>query len=65
MVFSVYSIGAFAELGGVSIRMLRHYDGIGLLTQAFPGSTSWNCRPLPSRRWCDAVRCSPWTKPIR
>jgi DNA-binding transcriptional MerR regulator len=31
-VIIVYSIGAFAELGGVSIRMLRHYDSIGALT---------------------------------
>lgn len=30
----VYSIGTFADLGGVSIRMLRHYDQIGLLTPA-------------------------------
>ncbi|WP_236147569.1 MerR family transcriptional regulator [Mycolicibacterium sp. CH28] len=30
----MYSIGAFAELGGVSLRMLRHYDSIGLLTPA-------------------------------
>jgi DNA-binding transcriptional MerR regulator len=27
---TVYSIGAFAKLGGVTVRMLRHYDHIGL-----------------------------------
>ena len=30
----MYSIGAFAQLGGVSVRMLRHYDRIGLLVPA-------------------------------
>jgi DNA-binding transcriptional MerR regulator len=35
MVVSMYSIGAFAQLGGVTVRMLRHYDGIGLLTPAY------------------------------
>jgi DNA-binding transcriptional MerR regulator len=30
----MYSIGAFAELGAVSIRMLRYYDSIGLLNPA-------------------------------
>ena len=28
------SIGAFALHGGVSVRMLRHYDALGLLTPA-------------------------------
>ena len=30
----MYSIGAFAQLGGVTVRMLRHYDHIGLLVPA-------------------------------
>lgn len=30
----MYAIGAFARLGGVSVRMLRHYDHIGLLVPA-------------------------------
>ncbi len=30
----MYTIGDFARLGGVSVRMLRHYDGIGLLVPA-------------------------------
>jgi DNA-binding transcriptional MerR regulator len=30
----MYTIGEFARLGGVSIRMLRHYDGLGLLPPA-------------------------------
>ena len=28
------TIGAFARLAGVSVRMLRHYDQLGLLTPA-------------------------------
>jgi DNA-binding transcriptional MerR regulator len=31
MVVAMYSIGAFAQLGGVSVRRLRHYGGLGLL----------------------------------
>ncbi|HTU76606.1 MAG TPA: MerR family transcriptional regulator [Trebonia sp.] len=31
----MFSIGEFAQLGGVSIRTLRHYDEIGLLRPAF------------------------------
>lgn len=31
MVFTMYTIGEFAALGRVSVRMLRHYDAIGLL----------------------------------
>ncbi len=36
----MFSIGDFAKLGRVSVRMLRHYDAIGLLTPASvdPGS---------------------------
>ena len=34
MVVLVHAIGAFAQLGGVSVRMLRHYDRIGLLVPA-------------------------------
>jgi DNA-binding transcriptional MerR regulator len=30
----MFSIGEFARYGGVSVRMLRHYDAIGLLTPA-------------------------------
>jgi DNA-binding transcriptional MerR regulator len=30
MVDTMYAIGAFAQLGGVTVRMLRHYDRIGL-----------------------------------
>jgi DNA-binding transcriptional MerR regulator len=30
----MYSIGPFAQLGGVTVRMLRHYDRIGLLVPA-------------------------------
>jgi DNA-binding transcriptional MerR regulator len=30
----MFSIGAFAQLGRVSVRMLRHYDAIGLLPPA-------------------------------
>lgn len=30
----MYSIGDFAQLGRVSVRMLRHYDAMGLLTPA-------------------------------
>jgi DNA-binding transcriptional MerR regulator len=34
------SIGDFARLGQVSVRMLRHYDGIGLLVPAHVDATS-------------------------
>ena len=30
----MFTIGDFARLGQVSVRMLRHYDGIGLLQPA-------------------------------
>lgn len=30
----MFSIGEFASIGRVSVRMLRHYDEIGLLTPA-------------------------------
>jgi DNA-binding transcriptional MerR regulator len=30
----MFSIGEFAQFGGVSIRALRHYDEIGLLRPA-------------------------------
>jgi DNA-binding transcriptional MerR regulator len=30
----MFTIGEFARLGDISIRMLRHYDEIGLLTPA-------------------------------
>ena len=32
----MFSIGDFAKLGRVSVRMLRHYDAIGLLVPAEP-----------------------------
>ena len=31
----MFSIGAFASHGRVSVRMLRHYDAIGLLRPAY------------------------------
>ncbi|MCW3491917.1 MerR family transcriptional regulator [Microbacterium sp. SSM24] len=34
MVSTMYTIGEFAALGRVSVRMLRHYDAIGLLEPA-------------------------------
>jgi len=43
----MYSIGAFAQLGGVSVRMLRHYDHIGLLVPA-------EVNPSTGRRLYDA-----------
>jgi DNA-binding transcriptional MerR regulator len=30
----MYAIGEFARLGRVSVRMLRHYDTVGLLPPA-------------------------------
>jgi DNA-binding transcriptional MerR regulator len=30
----MYTIGEFSRLGAISVRMLRHYDEIGLLTPA-------------------------------
>ena len=30
----MFTIGEFATIGRVSVRMLRHYDSIGLLTPA-------------------------------
>lgn len=41
------SIGDFARLGQVSVRMLRHYDGIGLLVPA-------RVDPVTGYRWYDA-----------
>jgi len=41
------SIGDFARLGQVSVRMLRHYDGIGLLEPA-------RVDPATGYRWYDA-----------
>ena len=34
MVSTMYTIGEFAALARVSVRMLRHYDAIGLLEPA-------------------------------
>ena len=47
IVFFMYSIGAFAQLGGVSVRMLRHYDHLGLLVPA-------EVNPSTGRRFYDA-----------
>ena len=47
----MYSIGAFAQLGGVSVRMLRHYDHIGLLVPA-------DVNPTTGRRLYDADQLS-------
>lgn len=47
----MYSIGAFAHLGGVSVRMLRHYDHIGLLVPA-------EVNPSTGRRFYDADQLS-------
>jgi DNA-binding transcriptional MerR regulator len=44
MVVSMYSIGAFAQLGGVTVRMLRHYDHIGLLKPADVGPSTGHRR---------------------
>ena len=43
------SIGDFARLGLVSVRMLRHYDGIGLLEPA-------RVDPVTGYRWYDAAQ---------
>lgn len=43
----MYSIGAFAHLGGVSVRMLRHYNRLGLLVPA-------EVNPSTGRRFYDA-----------
>lgn len=47
----MYSIGAFAQLGGVSVRMLRHYDRIGLLVPA-------SVHPATGHRFYDAQQLS-------
>ena len=41
----MFNIGEFAKLGQVSVRMLRHYDAIGLLQPARP--------PVPADVWAD------------
>jgi len=47
----MFSIGDFARLGRVSVRMLRHYDAIGLLRPAHvdpaTGYRSYEARQLP------------------
>ena len=45
------SIGAFAELAEVSAKMLRHYDGLGLLSPVVTGrDTGYRyCAPARSR----------------
>jgi DNA-binding transcriptional MerR regulator len=37
----MFQIGDFARAGRVSVRMLRHYDGIGLLRPARVDSTGY------------------------
>jgi len=36
----MFSIGEFARHGRISVRMLRHYDSIGLLRPAYVGAAS-------------------------
>lgn len=47
----MFSIGEFARLGGVSVRMLRHYDALGLLVPAHVDRwnryRSYDARQLP------------------
>ena len=45
------SIGDFARLGHLSVRMLRHYDGIGLLSPS-------RVDPVTGYRWYDATQLS-------
>ena len=44
------NIGDFARLGGISVRMLRHYDALGLLVPAsvdpFTGYRRYDARQL-------------------
>lgn len=49
MVVSMYSIGAFAQLGGVTVRMLRHCGSIGLLAPAYVD-------PNTGRRYYEAAQ---------
>lgn len=47
----MFTIGDFARLAGVSVRMLRHYDGLGLLTpeevDPFTGYRRYSAAQLP------------------
>jgi DNA-binding transcriptional MerR regulator len=49
---TTYSIGQFARLGGVSVRMLRHYDEIGLLrpesVDSWSGYRSYGVAQVPT-----------------
>lgn len=58
IVVVMYAIGAFAQLGGVSVRMLRHYDHIGLLVPAEvdpnTGRRLYHGDQPQWRRWYDA-----------
>ena len=45
----MYTIGAFAQLGGVTVRMLRHYDGLGLFV---PSSVD----PATGHRYYEAAQ---------
>ncbi len=65
VVVIMFSIGEFASIGRVSVRMLRHYDEIGLLPPArvdpFSGTAPTTVGSLPclgaswrSRTWDSA-----------
>ncbi|MEV4412275.1 MerR family transcriptional regulator [Catellatospora sp. NPDC049609] len=47
----MFTIGDFARLGGVSVRMLRHYDAIGLLTPASVDPVSGYRRYRADQLW--------------
>jgi hypothetical protein len=54
----MFTIGDFARLGRVSVRMLRHYDAIGLLRPAYVDRVSAMDNVIPTiqtlARWIDA-----------
>ncbi len=62
---SMFSIGEFARHGRISVRMLRHYDAIGVLVPATvdpvsgyrfyqAGQLSGSIASSPSRIWVSA-----------
>src|SRR3954469_11010186 len=64
----MFTIGAFARLGLVSVRMLRHYDAVGLLRPPAPTRrpgtastkpTSWRRSTASSR---SRISASPWSR---